>query len=66
MASLVGLYNNYYIRVINNKNNSVEGNTYREQGRRTRVRIKTTPKEGIYGIDNINRIIKANSLYPFL
>jgi hypothetical protein len=44
----------------------VEGNTYREQGRRTGVRIKTTPKEGIYRIDNMNRIIKANSLYPFL
>jgi hypothetical protein len=44
----------------------MEGNIYREQGRRTGVRIKTTPKEGIYGIDNRNRIIKANSLYPFL
>jgi len=45
---------------------SVEGNTYREQGRRTEVRIKTTLKEGIYRINNRNRIIKTNSLYLFL
>jgi hypothetical protein len=28
--------------------------------------IKTIPKEGIYKINNRNRIIKANSLYSFL
>jgi hypothetical protein len=35
-------------------------------GRRTGVRTKTvTPKEGILSIDNRDKVLKANSLYPF-
>jgi hypothetical protein len=35
-------------------------------GRRTGVRIKAViPKEGILRIDNKNKVLKANSLFPF-